>query len=144
METSFVKIGDIARKFKNFESPIEEKIGQWLEKFGIIYETQKKIGKYRADIFIKTRYSKIVIECDGEQYHKDKAKDRSRDQYMQELGYIVLRFTGSQINTNAEACTAKIIESISEVYGLPEYQDYLQKKIKSSLYSEEIDDLDIL
>jgi len=43
---------------------------------------------------------KWVIECDGFKYHSDKktfTKDRKRDRKLQNLGYKVLRFSGTEI-----------------------------------------------
>lgn len=57
----------------------------------------------RADIYFwipsKPRI-KIVVECDGFQYHSSKEafkKDRQRDRAFQARGYEVLRYTGSEI-----------------------------------------------
>lgn len=68
---------------------------------------QQKIGPYRVDFLLEYRplhsdlEKRIVVECDGHQWHertKEQAiKDKERDRYLTREGYIVLRFTGSEI-----------------------------------------------
>lgn len=75
----------------------------------------------RPDIFIwvpSNQDFKLVVECDGFKYHKDKesfTKDRVRDRLLQKEGYQVLRFSGSEIYKNP-------IEKADEL------SDYLLKK----------------
>lgn len=144
MDTSFVNISKILDKIYPVtflaESPIEKKLAYVLLKFGIEVEPQKQIGPYRADIFIKSKYRNIVVECDGKEFHKDKVKDGKRDAFMEAQGILVLRFTGSQINRSAEACAVKIIENISEIYSTQKFQDFLQEKLKETendIYQED-------
>lgn len=55
---------------------------------------------------------KLVVECDGHEFHertKDQAKrDRSRDRRLQESGYLVFRFTGSEIYRDAFGCALQV------------------------------------
>lgn len=140
MESPFVKLSDvlknssIIRKYSSAfgDSPIEDKLAGCLARFGVKVELQKQIGKYRVDIFIETKFNKIVVECDGAEFHTDKEKDRQRDLYLEALGYLVLRFTGSQINRSTEGCAVRVIENISEVYQSKNFQRYLEVKLKAS------------
>ena len=58
---------------------------------------------------------KIAIECDGHEFHektKEQAKrDKERDRYLQSEGWIVARFTGSEIFRNP----AKVIREIEHL-----------------------------
>lgn len=73
---------------------------------------QARIDRYRVDfLFVigaETGTKWLVIECDGHDYHEKTKKqarhDRSRDRYMAERGIRVMRFTGSEIYEDAEAC----------------------------------------
>jgi very-short-patch-repair endonuclease len=52
-----------------------------------------------------------VIECDGHDFHshrQQQARDRKRDRDLQLAGYTILRFTGSQIVTDPNACAAEV------------------------------------
>lgn len=82
---------------------------------------QASVGKYRPDfLFVKQRPDgngeRIVVECDGHDYHeRTKAQarhDKSRDRWMVQQGIKVLRFTGSEIFNDPEACAAQIYEVV--------------------------------
>lgn len=73
--------------------------------WGLIYP-QVRILDYRVDFLVVHShglegFGGTVIECDGHDFHKrtkeQAAKDRSRDRELQQRGYRVLRFTGSEI-----------------------------------------------
>lgn len=56
---------------------------------------------------------KIIVECDGFDYHSDKARftnDRRRDRALQDRGYQVLRFSGSEIYRNPAGITRELAE----------------------------------
>lgn len=60
--------------------------------------------------------TKIIIECDGHEFHertkKQARRDRSRDRFFTASGWQVLRFTGSEIHEDANACAEQIVELI--------------------------------
>lgn len=69
---------------------------------------QEKISKYTVDfLFVydpienKKKSKKIIIECDGHDFHEktkeQAAHDKERDRFFVKNGYYVLRYTGSQI-----------------------------------------------
>lgn len=74
------------------------------DKCGICVEPQMKIGKYRVDFlvtFLRDKKRKIIIECDGHDFHektKEQAKhDKERDRYFTAEGYEIYHYTGSEI-----------------------------------------------
>lgn len=80
-------------------------------------ECQKQIGKYRVDFCFTVvsdhgPVSRLIVECDGHDFHErtkeQAAKDRSRDRDLQEQGYVVYRFTGSEIYRGAFGCARQI------------------------------------
>lgn len=88
-------------------------------------EMQAQVGKYRADFLIhmvdiEDAPQKIVIECDGHDYHErtkeQAAHDRARDREMTAAGYHVFRFTGSEIHKNAGKCFDEITSLMSDLY----------------------------
>lgn len=127
------------------ESPIEQMLALEIERIGINYfnlfnpriehmdtTNNKKIhikGKtYRADILMEFIFKfdgnfmsyKLVIECDGFEYHKgNKAQidiDYDRQSILLANGYDVIRFTGSAINKSPHICVIKIINHITTKY----------------------------
>lgn len=74
--------------------------------------------KWRVDFFIvlptfgRGLPPKLVIECDGHDFHertKDQAaRDRKRDRDLQALSIPILRFTGSEIYRDLDHCIEQI------------------------------------
>ncbi len=64
------------------------------------FPSGKKVEKPRNIDFEK----KLVIECDGHEYHertKEQARgDKQRDRYLQRFGFPVYRYTGSEVWEN--------------------------------------------
>jgi hypothetical protein len=115
---------------------------------------QFKIDKYRIDFLIvcchaslplimefddfftenykdyeKTYFFKVLIECDGFEYHgKSKEqfiKDREKDRFLKYLGYDVLRFSGTELYKNPDQCLEETIQILNT-----KYEDYV-KPIKA-------------
>lgn len=94
----------------------------------ITLRPQHQIGSYRADFLLEhlsafplrtadepyAETFRVVIECDGHDFHertKDQAaRDRSRDREMMELGFPVLRYTGSEIWREPIKCAAQAVD----------------------------------
>lgn len=100
------------------DEPVESMCGKV-----VIYQ-QAKIAPYRVDFLIDDSSSAnaarrrwIVVECDGHDFHertKEQARrDRARDRFLQSKGCRVLRFTGSEIWADPEACAAEIWRQIA-------------------------------
>lgn len=74
--------------------------------FNIYIQTQQKIDNYTVDFLVTSDFSneKIIIECDGHDFHektKEQAQhDKERDRFLTSKGYIILRYTGSEIYNN--------------------------------------------
>ena len=80
-------------------------------------KNKKTEGNYRVDFMFSVvsksgLTKKLVVECDGHNYHErtkeQAAADRSRDRSLQELGYTVYRFTGSELHRDAFACARQV------------------------------------
>lgn len=74
---------------------------------GITY--QVPIKNYRVDFAIP--HIKMVIEIDGHDYHKTKTqrtKDAKRERDLKELGWYVIRFTGSEIYKDVNECINQV------------------------------------
>lgn len=82
----------------------------------IFYEIrpQYKVDNYRVDFLIRAFdldknqdliYSKILVECDGYEFHKSHEKfihDRQRDRFLKCKGFDVVRASGSEICNEPE------------------------------------------
>lgn len=100
-----------------FESPIE-KLFYELAQFELNLYPQHEVGPYRLDFAIPEK--RIAIELDGHDYHKTKeqrTKDAKRDRYLTELGWTVLRFTGTEIYRDPKSCVAQICRIVDQRAG---------------------------
>lgn len=80
---------------------------------------------YRLDFaLIETRHEsgalpfvKIAIECDGHDFHektKEQARrDKKRDRYLQTEGWLVARFTGSEIVKDPVGCATQVMAMLT-------------------------------
>jgi very-short-patch-repair endonuclease len=100
----------------------------------LLIQPQSKIGQYRVDFLLThetylselntdhrvsaLRYAKeeLIVECDGHQFHertKHQARyDRRKDRALQELGFKIFRYTGSEIWDDAFHCAHQAIKTL--------------------------------
>lgn len=98
--------------------PIDDMDGSTLDPLWGI-KTQYKIGNYRADfLFINWEGRVVLVECDGHDFHErtkeQAARDRKKDREIQAEGYVILRYTGSEIFANPFYCAADVISKARE------------------------------
>ena len=69
---------------------------------------QVPIGIYIADFVIQSdRSIPVIIEIDGHETHKTKEQrfnDYKRERFFMDLGYLVVRFMGSEVFVDPEKC----------------------------------------
>ena len=71
---------------------------------GLKFRRQEVIGPYIADFMCPAR--SLIIEVDGDTH--DEAKDRLRNDVLEQFGFLVLRVTNLDVMTNAEG----VVEAI--------------------------------
>ncbi len=95
----------------------------------VIYVQPHIDKRYRVDFAIIGE-RRVVVELDGHDFHertKEQAKnDKSRDRVLSASGWTVLRFTGSEIFSNASRCAteALAIASPKNFKSVDSIQDY--------------------
>lgn len=83
---------------------------------GLSLYSQLRIGGYSADLALHDPATRrgVVIEADGHAYHDrtvaQASRDRRRDRFMQARGWLVARFTGTDIHRDALACATEALE----------------------------------
>ena len=83
----------------------------------LVIQPQAQIKNYRVDFLLSSispkGFVQVVVECDGHSFHertKEQAKkDRSRDRWLQNKGYFILRFTGSEIYKDPNDCAEQVL-----------------------------------
>lgn len=103
-------------------TPIESAIWEHIRNANAVLYPQYPVEEFFADF--ANPVARIAIECDGLDFHQDKAKDAERDRRFHELGWLVYRIPGRLCVTEfdedemEEAFAAKFIRAISEVHSL--------------------------
>ena len=85
----------------------------FLKSLPVTVNRQKTIGKYIVDFYIAS--AKIVVELDGSQHYETEGqqKDRERDQYLNEKGIKVLRYSNFDIWDNFDGVCEDILRNIN-------------------------------
>lgn len=88
----------------------------------IYIRPQMPIGKYVADFLVEFKnwsnggIALGVIECDGHDFHErtkeQAAHDRRRDRYFQAKGFLIMRYTGSEIYADPVACASEALKML--------------------------------
>ena len=96
---------DLARELRKNQTPQEKKMWNILRKhqiFGYEFRRQYSIGDYIVDFICREK--KIIIELDGGQHNEIKniEKDTQRTEFLNSLGYKVLRFWNNEVDNNIE------------------------------------------
>ena len=101
----------------NVDSPIEEFMFNAIKNSRLENHCrpQFQIGTKRVDFAFPI--AKLVVECDGRQYHYTEKyqieNDQERDKYLSRKGWRVLHFEGLAIRRNIDLCMDKIIKNLS-------------------------------
>lgn len=90
------------------------------EELAFSVQQQVQVGAYRVDFMVLIRGPKglrrIAVECDGHDYHdktkEQAARDKKRDRDLLLAGVPVMRFTGSEIYRDCEACFAQVQQAV--------------------------------
>ena len=94
-----------SRQLRKDQTPWEKKLWMHLKgrKFsGVKFRRQSPLGKYIYDF--SSFEKKIIIELDGSGHAEENvmAKDKDKQDYVQSLGYKVLRFNNNDVQDNLE------------------------------------------
>ena len=81
--------------------------------YNLKFKRQQPVGEYIVDFICKE--AKIIIEVDGGQHNANDNVhlDKERTNYLENLGYKVIRFWNNEIYENIEGVLLKIKEEIN-------------------------------
>lgn len=82
------------------------------------FTPQVEVPPYRLDFALVGRYFRIAIECDGKEFHSTEEQiieDDRRDLELGIMGWRVVRFRGSVIYGDSQACVAGVVRLIRAV-----------------------------
>ena len=106
----------ITRQLRQNQTPWEQKLWQTLRNGrlrSLKFRRQHKIGRYVVDFLCLSK--KLVLEVDGGQHNTDdlKVKDQTRQKYIENQGYKMLRFWNNEIDNNLEGVVEEIIKAVN-------------------------------
>ena len=75
----------------------------FLKTYPVQFKRQYSIGAYIVDFYCF--HARLIIELDGSQHYEPEAVeyDRARTRYLQKQGFLVLRFSNSDVMTQFRA-----------------------------------------
>jgi very-short-patch-repair endonuclease len=114
------------------ESPIERILLAAMAKWGLMPKTQVKIGKYRVDILLEGEKTKLVVECDGKEFHKNIAGyEIDRDVFLLNQGYDVEHFSGNEIYKDPDEIVLGIVSKyFPEKWDQKKYEEHCSRPPK--------------
>jgi very-short-patch-repair endonuclease len=104
-----------AREFRNNSTFTEILLWNYLkgkQLLGYDFDRQRPIDNYIVDFYCKEL--KLAIEVDGESHHGNESIDKQRDQRLEELGVVVLRFDDLELMYHTDFVLAEIENWIKE------------------------------
>ena len=101
----------LARNLRKNSTKQEQKLWYQLNNrqfFGFKFKRQCPIGNYIVDFVCKER--KLIIELDGGQHNFDEniLADNVRTEFLQGLGYRVIRFWNNEVDENIQGVLEEI------------------------------------
>jgi very-short-patch-repair endonuclease len=101
----------MARKLRREMSLPEVLVWQRVRarKTGLSFRRQHPIGPYSVDFYCAS--ASVVVEIDGEAHERGSAprRDETRDAFLRENGYRVLRITAADVLKDADAAVEGIV-----------------------------------
>ena len=84
----------------------------FLAKYPIRFRRQVTMQNYIVDFFCPK--AGLIVELDGSQHYKTSniKRDKIRTEYIESLGFVVLRFTNTEINRRFSSVCQKIQETV--------------------------------
>lgn len=103
-------------------TPIEQWLWSDIREVGAVFYPQWPAAGVFLDF--ANPAAKVAIECDGRDYHLDRAKDAARDAKLAALGWSVFRISGADCRTDfdeearQEGRSLRFVRSIASQYRL--------------------------
>ncbi|MHA1777470.1 MAG: UvrD-helicase domain-containing protein [Promethearchaeota archaeon] len=98
--------------YSHIFTPIEQIMNDAMIDKNITFEPQLRIGRFLVDFLVEIGNKKIIVECDGIDFHNP-FHDKERDKELKLKGYHIIHFTGSEIYINIESCIEKIQNTVT-------------------------------
>jgi very-short-patch-repair endonuclease len=103
-------------------TPIEAWLWSDIRAVGAVFYPQYPVGNLFVDF--ANPVARVAIECDGKEWHKDKERDKLRDEKLERIGWTVHHISGVDCRsdfdeeTRTPSAARRFIERIAKQYGL--------------------------
>lgn len=110
-------------------TPIESWLWADIREANLVMYPQYPVNGVFVD-FANPR-AKVAIECDGRDFHLDKAKDQRRDKGLQVMGWTIYRITGSECreefdeNTRSSGAGRRLVDMIARNHRVQRGRSYV-------------------
>jgi len=109
-----IRAARLKQRLPQKDTKIEVAIQGELNRRGVVYKKHVPLlGKYQVDVLIDPL---IVIECNGDYWHSEEmwdgktwARDRQKKRLLEEAGYSVHYFWGSEIRADVVGCVDQVL-----------------------------------
>lgn len=103
-----------ARELRQPQTPAEATLWRILrnQRLGFKFRRQHPIYRFIIDFYCAK--AKLLIEIDGQSHlHRSQVEyDKARTEYLEELGYQVIRFTNNDVRYNINEVVSKILRTV--------------------------------
>jgi very-short-patch-repair endonuclease len=98
------------RELRNNQTSEEQKLWYYLRKsqLGYKFQRQHSIGPYIVDFYCFKK--RLIVELDGAQHLDAQEYDQERTNYLETLGFRVVRFWNSDIKKNLHTVIEQILK----------------------------------
>ena len=103
----------LARTLRRNQTETEKRLWRHLRNRGLAghkFRRQYPIGPYIADFVCRER--RLVVEADGGQHMEHAAEDKRRTEFIESLGFMVLRFWNNEVLQDIEAVLNVILSEL--------------------------------
>ncbi len=108
---SWQRLKEPARQMRHEPTPAEAKMWPLVRNgkiAGFKFRRQYAIGRFVVDFVCLER--RLVIEIDGSIHDQQIVEDADRQEYLEEQGFSVVRFTNAEVIQNTTVVRSRILE----------------------------------
>lgn len=106
------------------DSDFERDVLRQLLSRGYNVKVQHKVGRYRIDMVVESRHSRLAVECDGDAFHGPDRwdADRNRQAVLERLGWSFYRIRGSAYYRSPDEALSSLWDRL-DVAGIRPVED---------------------
>jgi len=111
---------DKARQLRNAATPVERQLWRYLSARrlnGYKFSRQMPLGPYIVDFLC--RESRLIVEIDGYSHDLRVAFDAARTCWLEQQGYVVVRFSNADVRDRLEGVLLQISDALERLQPHP-------------------------